>query len=158
MEMPVIKGVAKKYQQYVDELDNWLDFEDFMLECVKNSKIKVPSLDTIPYFSTELINCSTAINFPKPIEDYYNEIRDYKIFMRSNDFVTSDKDVELLKNAGATTYTYEPTKDIDLDYVENTFKKTLFILGNNYSDFREHPNYVADIARLEEFYEVHSTK
>jgi hypothetical protein len=158
MEMPTIKGVAKKYQQYVDGLDNWLDFEDFILECAKNSKVKVPSLDTLPYFSSDLINCSTAANFPKPIEDYYNEIKDYKIFMRSNDFVSSDKYIDILKNAGTTTYTYEPTRDVDLDYVETTFKKTLFILSSNYSDFREHIDYVTDIAKLEEFYEVHSTK
>lgn len=155
--MPEIKGVAKKYQPIADKLDNWVDFEDFIVERLKETKIKVPLDIDLPSFSTERISTNKLHLYPQEIQDYYSEIRDYKKFNQTNDYVSHSDQIEILKTLGATFYSYTPTREVDLDIVENVYPATLKLLEMPYFNVADAPEFISRIAKLEEYYGLRTT-
>jgi hypothetical protein len=155
--IPKIKGVAKKYQHVVNDLDNWIDFETYIEEKVKNTTIRVPSPVVLPRVSAKYINSETCKDFPVAVQDYYTEIRDYREFMNSDQFVRDYTLVELFKTFGGSTINYQPTKDVDMEYLETVYGKTMLLIHEPYSLEQLPDTFLLDIAKLEENYAIHKT-
>ena len=155
--MPDIKGVPKKYQSIANGLDNWVDLEQFILDRVKETKFKIPLKVRLPDFSRERISYDHLHLYPKVIQDYYCEIQDYKTFNTTKDFISDTSLVELLKNMGASFYSYTPSREVDLDVIENSFSNTIQLLTTGYLMIDCPQYFVAGIAKLEEENALRST-
>jgi hypothetical protein len=156
--MPQVKGVAKKYQDFVEQLDNWLDYETYIKDKMKETTFKVPFETRVPNLTSRVINKDTYTLYPKAIQEYYLEIRDYHAFNADSSFLYTEASRSLARQMGANFITYEPQRDVDLEYLELTFTKSLpMITGTSGSYFDPSPDLVAHIAELEEFYAVHSS-
>lgn len=156
--MPEIKGVAKKYQDFVDQLDNWVDYETYIKQKMSETTFKVPYKTKIPNLTARIINKDTYSLYPKAIQEYYLEIRDYHAFNRDPSFLAMEYERAIAKKLGSSFTSYEPQRDVDMAYLEETFTKSLpLITGSSGGYFDPSPELVAHIAQLEEFYALHSS-
>lgn len=155
--MPEIFGVPKKYQAIADNLDNWVDLEQFILDRTKETKFKIPLDVKLPIFDRERIALSSLPLYPRKLQDYYLEIEDYKTFNTTNNFVNDPLKIELLKNMGALFCSYAPSREVDLDVIENTFPKTLRLLALPYFKVDCPQYFISDLAKLEEEHALRST-
>lgn len=155
--MPSIKGVAKKYQAVVEDLDNWVDFEQYIEEQMSQTIFKIPSTTKIPHPNRTLINDNTMYRYPKALRDYYTELRDYHEYTRDKAYIEYAHHISMAKQMGASFESYEPTKEVDLDYLESAFPKSYPMLTTrSYYDMTV--DLLVHIAKLEEFYAIHSSK
>lgn len=156
--MPKIKGVAKKYQEYVESLDNWMDYETYIKSKVKEVAFKLPAEDGTfsLYFSG--IDGSNKTHYPSDIAEYYEECKNYKIFTNSKEFLSFCTDVDLVKSLKGNFISYQPIKDIDLRALKLKYPKTLPLITRTSYYGSLDPKLLAYIANLEEFYAIHSPK
>lgn len=156
--MPPIKGVAKKYKGFVEQLDNWLDFETYIEEKMKTAVFKEPNSSPVPKFSSRIFNNENYTSYPESLQYYYLEVREYHKFTRDAAYISYADDREIAKNFGATFVSYEPQYDVDMEVLESMFPKTLPLINGTGSRYWEpEPDLVVHLAKLEEFYAVHSS-
>lgn len=159
--MPPIRGVAKKYQECVDNLDNWVDFEDYIKDRIKSSVfVKAPQVEN-PYmqkFHNELITASNCHKYPKDIQDYYNEVCSYNTFHSGPSYLYSEPYADLLEQFGASFIEYTPTKQINMDTLLAKYPKTMELIRKAYYDsYNLNEDLSIYLAKLEEHYALHST-
>ena len=99
--MPEVKGVAKKYQDFVEQLDNWVDYETFIKQKMKESTFKVPYETPVPIVYRNVINSEIYTNYPKPLQEYYLELCDYHKFNSCKSFLGTEHLRELAKKFNA---------------------------------------------------------
>ncbi len=158
--MPEIRGVPKKYLTVAEQLDNWLDFEDFIVEVAKNTEIRVPLEVDLPYMDHRAIDDNLVYLYPRKFQDYYLELHRYKTF-NSHPSATEDTHlISLLEILETPTYTYTPEVEVDLLEIQTTYPKTLAMLGMNtyYTNFTDPAKFISEIAALEESYALRSTR
>lgn len=150
--LPEIKGVPKKYQSYVNELENWVDFEEYIEEKMKETTFKVPFETPVQRISNCVINLNNLHQYPSDIQDYYTELREYAKFRRDSILEVQKSIVEKFS---ANTEEYVPTKTIDMEELENKYPQALPRLSGGYN---VEEDLVVRLAQLEEFYALHSSK
>ena len=158
-DMPPVRGVAKKYQGAIKDLDNWLDFETYVKEKMKETTFRQPVTGPVPRFNSNVIEKHTIIGFPKKIREYFNEVQNYYEFCSADNFLKWESQVDLAKSFGATVEDYEPSADIDMDELNRIYPKTIPMLDASYG--HRHGlsgELVRYIAKLEDFYAVHQTQ
>lgn len=156
--MPEVKGVAKKYQDFVEQLDNWIDYETYIKEKMAQTTFKVPFDTPVPRVPTHLINMDNYQTYPYALQEYYFELRDYHAFNADNSFIPYETTRELAKKLGANFISYQPQREVDLDYLETTFKESFKLLSNAQGSYYDpKPQLLAYLAKLEEFYALHSS-
>jgi hypothetical protein len=158
IHMPVIKGVAKKYQSFADSLDNWVDFETYIEEKMKESTFKVPLDVVVPRFNFRVIDNNSAKNYPEDIQEYYKEVNSYHNFNTGTDYVGEPIDTRLVKLFGSSTVSYVPSVEIDMDHLSTTYPTALPMLNSGSGHYGMPDNIVSRIAALEKHYAVHSIK
>lgn len=156
--MPEIRGVAKKYQDYIKDKENWVDFETYIKDKIKESTFRIPVKADIPRISTSLMSTTTRHLYPKMIRDFYDEISDYRRYNTHPSFLNYQHDKTLLEQLGASFTSYEPVRDIDLEKLERIFPKTYAMLTEQVHYYDLKPELVAYIAELEEFHAIHSSE
>jgi hypothetical protein len=156
--MPRIRGVAKKYQAIADDLPNWVDFEDYILEKVKKTTFKSTSNIVAPNFREDIISYATVNLYPLVIQNYFFEIKDYRKFTKADDCIYETPTKNLLTSMGASFYEYTPTLDVDLDVLENDFPNTLEFFKQHYTYLIEPAKIISNIAKLEEYYALRPTQ
>lgn len=157
--MPKIRGVAKKYQSYADDWDNWVDFETFIKDRVKNTVFRTQANITPIHLSHHFISPTTVSRYPKDIQDLYREIKEHQAYNNHKSFIYSSHLYDILKEMGASFESYSPENPLDIDRIEQTFPETLHLLREKswgYSGLGA--DFVPKLAKLEEFYALHSTK
>lgn len=152
VSLPEIKGVPKKYQSYVNELDNWIDFEEYIEEKMKETTFKVPFETPVQRISHSVINLTNLHEYPSDIQDYYNELKDYSKFRMDS---ISSIQKTIVETFSAKTEEYVPTKVIDMEELENKYPQALPRLSGGYN---VEEDLVVRLAQLEEFYALHSSK
>lgn len=159
-EVPRIKGVAKKYQSFVDDLDNWIDFEEYIEKTMKDFTFKVPLPVEIPNPIYPIITLSNYTEFPKLIQEYFIELRNYRQFNSDDNFVACPIDLRLIEMFSANTISYTPEKEIDMEELETMFPTSLpYIANTEYVDTTGiKPELIVELARLEEYYALHKTR
>jgi len=156
-DMPEIKGVAKKYKAFVDQLDNWLDFESFIEEKMKTAIFREPTGGNIPVFTSTIFNKENYKTYPLALQRYFEEVEAYHFFNKDRSYVGCEISREVAKKLGASFVSYEPQYDVDMEQLEQVFPYTLPLLSNKRSEYYQpHPELVSHLAKLEEFYAVHS--
>lgn len=157
-DIPLIKGVAKKYQDVVDDLDNWVDFESYIKDKVTSMSFQIPFDQDVPIPNQKIINSNVLELYPKELQDYYQELTDYHNF-RANDKTLQPVEKDVMETIGASFETYQPTKEVDLEYLEVTYPESYPLLTTHtwgYCDTLK-PELVARLAHLEKFYAIHSS-
>lgn len=157
--MPNVMGVSKKYQSIVDDLDNWIDFETYIKEKAKDFEFRIPSTTRVPRLLDRLINQDSVVKYPKDIQDYFTEVSNYHEFNEASNYVSNFDDIKMIKaKFGATTTTFVPSKDIDMDSLLSIYPQTVPLLSNQHIDSRHVSNQlVTHIAMLEEIHAIHRT-
>jgi hypothetical protein len=156
-DMPKIKGVAKKYKGFVEQLDNWLDFESFIEEKMKTAIFREPASTPVPVFTATVFNKENYKTYPLPLQDYFKEVEGYYNFSKDKSYVACEISRQIAKKLGASFVSYEPQYDIDMEQLEKVFPQTLPLLSNRRSDYYQpNPELVSHLAKLEEFYAIHS--
>lgn len=156
--MPPIKGVAKKYKGFVEQLDNWLDFESYIEEKMKTMVFKKPYDTGVPTFSSRIFNKDNYTNYPKALQYYFMEVRDYHYFNNDTTFIGYERDREIAEKFGASFISYEPQYNVDMEELETMFPKTLPLINGTASRYWEpESDLVVHLAKLEEFYAIHSS-
>lgn len=151
--MPEVKGVAKKYQSYVDTLDNWVDYETFIKEKMEQTVFKKPTEDYAPRrIRPRLMNEETYTLYPKRLQEFYEESKNYHCFTKSSDYLSSDLHIQLAASLGAQFVTYESSINIDLDELNEIYPKSMPVLQGLSSYYDLTSELVSYIANLEEFY------
>ena len=151
--MPEVKGVAKKYQSYVDTLDNWVDYETFIKEKMEQAVFKKPTEGYTPRrIHPRLMNQETYKLYPKRLQELYEESKNYHCFTNSNEYLSSDSHIQLVASLGAQFVTYQSTINIDLDELSEVYPKSLPMLQGLVNYFDVTAELVSYIANLEEFY------
>lgn len=157
--MPPIRGVAKKYQEYVNDLDNWVDFEDYIKDRIKSTvfikppEVSNPDMDKI---YNDLITYSNYLNYPKDIQEYYKEVNDYNDFYSGPSYIYSEPYANLLEKFGASFKEYTTTRQINMDMLKAKYPKTMDLLKKSYSDTHNIGEDLAVyLAQLEEHYALH---
>jgi hypothetical protein len=155
---PVVKGVSKKYQAYVEDLDNWTDFCTYIEDTMKNSTFKVPSEDINPSL-LGLIGPTNYMNYPTDIQEYYKECRNRVLFSAEKDYIYTAQCLNSIERFGATTVSYGWNKDITADALQKKYSHSWPILTGTTGNYtRMQPDIVERLATLEEFYEIHSSE
>jgi hypothetical protein len=157
-DMPEIRGVAKKYQDYADSLDNWHDFESYIKTKMAEATFKVPVEVAPPTISHRAINESTKHLYPQLIQDFYNELSLYKEFISNSDYVEYENEKTLVARMGASFVTYEPSKEIDMEVLETMYPKSMEMMKNRGYYYDINAELVSYVANLEDFYAVHSSQ
>jgi hypothetical protein len=156
---PVVKGVSKKYQAYVEDLDNWTDFCTYIEDTMKNSTFKVPSEDINPSLSGMMIGPTNYMNYPTDIQEYYKECRNRTLFNTEKGYIYPAQCLNSIERFGATTVSYEWNKDITPDTLQKKYSHSWPILTGTTANYtRLQPDIVERLATLEEFYEIHSSE
>lgn len=156
-DVPELKGVAKKYQPIADELDNWIDFETYIRNTVKTTTFHVEVEHSVPVLRHNIINRDNFNAFPKKLEDFAYEIYRYQDY-KMQDTYTRRYLKPLLEKFNAFIEEYEPERDIDLDELENMFPQSYKLIINNGEYHTNSHKLVLYVAKLEEFYAIHSTE
>lgn len=155
-----LRGVQKKYQSFIEELDNWIDVEEYIAKEIPAKTFKIPTLDEVPRLNRRIINNENLYGFPQVIQDYSTEVKNYKLFIADDNCIRDDSVVELLKSFDASFEEYQPEKEVDLDYLDSVYPNTMELIHKPSAYYSEEVSseLVQSIAKLEEFYDLHSTK
>ena len=158
--VPSIRGVAKKYQEYAESLPNWVSFEDYILEEFEGLELKTgPS--TSPYkVMYEYRTSNIAALFPADLQAYIEEELCYSKFIHDKTFISSTNR-HILEKFGAKIIEYAPSRTIDVTALSKRYKFTMPFLTGIGSVYRNPFNSSTELARLakmEELYDLHSTK
>lgn len=160
IEMPPVKGVAKKYQEYIAEQTNWLDAETYIKEKIKESTFR----DTTSAFSglqvSRYLSASNIKKYPKQIQQIFTEITNYKTFIHSNIIIPNHYVFTLIKKLGATIELFAPTVDVNLEEAEKTFKISYqWLFGGQYHGYGTiNEETLCHLAKVEEFYAIHPSE
>jgi hypothetical protein len=157
--MPVVYGVAKKYQSYVDNLANWIDFETYIEEKIKNTIFYIGT-DHANYVNQSYIDKVSAEKYPDTVQRHYENIQGYHTHTGHNNYISPEVE-ELVKGMGATFKTYEPPHPSEETAMLNSYtltNKLLFEWTRHYSSQDINPEQAQYIAGLEEYYAVHTNK
>jgi hypothetical protein len=155
-----LRGVQKKYQSFIEGLDNWIDIEEYLAKELPTKTFRAPSLETIPQINWKLVGSNDASGFPEAIKNYCSEVKNYRHFIIDNTCIRDDELMKNLEAFNAKFEYYEPEVDVDLDYLDKTYPKTMVLIHKPFTYGIEDisPELVKGVAELEEFYDLHSTK
>jgi hypothetical protein len=157
--MPRIVGVAKKYQGYVDNLDNWVDIETYISRVAAQTTFREPISDDIPRMDSKVIDCNNYNLYPVDLQEFYLELTAYYEFNESDNYLDYEFERKLMSELGATFETFEPTRDIDIGQLEEVYKIVLPFMTGKWNDYCDVSlENVIRIAQLEEFHAVHTPK
>ncbi len=155
-ETPPVRGVAKKYQSVVDDLDNWVDFQTYIEDKMKEQTFKV-DMDSEPRtFQYSL--ASEMWRFPQDIKDYNDELDNYKKFKQCKSYICDPEVQDIVKRFGSEVETYEWDEDqSEIDLSAKYPKAWRYLIGLEYT-WKTDPEFIAYITKLEEYYAIHSSK
>lgn len=157
-DLPPVKGVAKKYQGFVDDLDNWVDFQSYIEETMAAQTFKVHS-DVLPIvFRHNLIHLDNVDRYPQDIQEYYGQVLEYTKYVRSPNFLINDESKDLAEQFGATLESYEWPEDHDPASLKEKYKTTLPLLDGRQYQYGLDSGFVVRVANLEDFYATHSSE
>jgi hypothetical protein len=156
--MPAIRGIAKKYQGFADSLEDWVDFETYIEETMKEATFKVPLGVSVPKFNNRIINRETLYQYPKDIQDYYTEVNNYHRYNAGDSYTDVPIHLSVIKSFGASTTSYEPTIEIDMQYLTESYPTSLEMLNSGSGHYGMPDGIVTRIATLENYHAVHSAK
>lgn len=155
-DMPVIKGVPKKYLKLAQSEDNWHDFATYIKEQTKAATFKQSSLTGVIHFTSSIIDAASVRSYPKAIQEYFLNDAGYRQFRAADNFVECDNTVMELKGMGATFERYQPIHDVDEEELKAMFPKTLPLLTRHFYGGQLDSKEIAHFAKMEEFYAIHS--
>lgn len=155
-DMPVVWGVAKKYQAYTDKLENWVDFETYIEEKVKKTVFFTDS-DHPSWANPHLISTSSLEGYPKAIQRHYENVVGYAAHIKKSNYVQANIQV-LLKEMGVTLLPYEPPNPSEAATMDNDYPLSSALLFDSYRSYDMNSSRAQYIAKLEEFHAVHSNK
>lgn len=154
-DMPKVMGVPKKYQNYVNDLDNWYDFETYIKERIQQYSFRRPADYHVPTTVSRIINEDNYDKFPEVIQLFYKELKGYREYMSGQYYVDSPYTANAFKRLGAEFVPYEPQYDVDMEVLDTYYANTQKIITTYLtSDVA----LAINVAKLERFHELHSTK
>lgn len=156
--MPLVRGVAKKYQDFVGQLDNWVDYETYIKDKMKEVTFIVPLKGEIPVLSSSYINDGVYKDYPQDLQDLYLELKQYNKFNSAANYLHFPYQIELAEKMNANFESYVPTKSIDLECLEAKYPKTMEMITGRGYHYGIEADFVVHLAKLEEFYAVHSSE
>jgi hypothetical protein len=161
---PRIMGVAKKYQETANSLDNWIDFETYIKDKCKGMVLNTGTTESPcpiqDHLKVPLCSEATMYNFPKDLQEYLKEHIRHQRFIKGKDFVQGSLK-EVLKNLGTLFVEYKNSASIDIPKLKSKYPHSIpMITGEpyRYGLHMVEKRFILDIAKLEEFYELHSDK
>ena len=152
-DTPPIKGVPKKYQPAVNRLSNWIDFETYILERIKQVVVKVLADAPVP---KPFIRVSEKILLPTDLAELNNELGAYRHYMSQKDVVTNEEILKQLTLLGASFQKYDLSNMPDTEILKKKYKVSLpILLGEVYP---LPTPFLGQLIELEEYYAVHSAQ
>lgn len=158
--VPKIFGVPKKYQKYVEELDNWLDLEEYMKDLTKTVSFYSETDLILPVKRLTSNNLKDPNLFPTDIKNFLLTNREYNKFIdTSKEFLNKYEDIEGYKKLGVTVIPYNPWSQDELDALSNKYPNTLELITDGSSWYNAIPDSVSSaIAKLEhDYFEIRKT-
>lgn len=162
--MPELVGVAKKYQHYIEDLENWTDIETYMKEEIKNYTFKTPKSDLSEVRTSIQISTDTVSMYPLRLQHLFKEVTRYKDFCKTTNLVTSERTLGMLKKLGASIEVFDIDPNLNLPLLQKIFKISYeYLFGDCYFYgcsggtevlLRNLPH----LAKAEEFYALHSSE
>lgn len=157
-DIPEVKGVPKKYQDIVNKLDNWINFEDFIKNKLKTITFNIATKNR-PMYNGALIDAKIINDSPKFIRDLYAEKQNYDNYIKSYNFLGSDILPFFLKFE-ITTQDYTPLYNIDYKQAQKIYPRYFSMVipssSSAYNNYFVDPEFGNYLAKLEEFYALHS--
>lgn len=145
--MPEVRGVPKKYQQYVDTRDNWIDYETSIKEKIKEFTFVSPMEGEFKYLS-RYTDKTARFLFPKPIQEAFEEFIAYEKAMGGDNFVFEDV-ADIVSSFGGNVEPYKPQCADFYTKLEETYPITLKFLTGDAIIYGQGSSFVADIADME---------
>jgi hypothetical protein len=155
--MPPVRGVPKKYQEYVENLDNWVDYETFIKDKVKSHTFKASVDVRFPFIPREVLNHNNILLYPQKVQNFYRSYEKFSEYTKDKKYI-ADPDVELFLKALGGTFESLP---MDVQKITDAFKKdfplTSKLLFNLRYKYNDDLNFCIDLAKLEDYHATHST-
>jgi len=156
-DQPSIKGVAKKYQDFVADLDNWVDFEDYIQTEIQQLHFHHDSSTvSISGRMSRNLDNNTIKNYPEMIQQYYKNVQEYNKFCADNTYVRDEGVKNLLLKFKATGIPFTPLYNITRTDLKKRFplavKQLLGEIYNAQFDAAE----LLHLTKVEDFYAIHS--
>ena len=148
-------GVPKKYQNYVNDLDNWYDFEAYIKERIQQYSFRRPADYHVPTTVSRIINEDNYDKFPEVIQLFYKELKGYREYMSGQYYVDSPYTANAFKRLGAEFVPYEPQYDVDMEVLDTYYSNTQKLITTYTTD---DVALAINVAKLERFHELHSTE
>lgn len=159
-DLPKIKAVAKKYQHVVDELDNWIDMETYIIDRMKDTTFYTAFEEKPTSIRHTAISLTNVGQYPKEISDYFYEMRGYKEFTNDSKCIEDFTSLEIIKKFEAKTTNYTPEYDVDMEYLEKVYPNTMRLINysglSNYETANLPFTDILAITKLEEAYALHT--
>lgn len=156
--LPTLVGVAKKYQPYIEDKDNWVDFETYIKDRMAKAVFRKPAIEDVNALARRVITDDSVHKYPLSIQEFYHEIRSYQQFKQEKSCLKRQEDRETAEKFGAAFTDYEPEYNVDMEELENTYPLTLKMLTGTFFSYDITPDLCSHIAKLEEHYALHSSK
>lgn len=159
-EVPPIRGVAKKYQEYADSLSNWVDFETYIKTHMKKAVFTGANL-TIPHaIRRSWSTLGNLVNYPTSLQQYLNNIQDYEKHRKKCSYLGLSALEDLATRMGAVVKEYVPPYTaITTEKVEKRYPLTCkYIMNPRYYYVNDCPEDIQQLAKLEESYAICSAE
>ena len=154
-KLPKIYGVAKKYQSHVDNLPNWIDFEEFMKAEIKTCKFYTyPETDIISRRTLHSISHLINSSVPEDIQTLATCMNDFLVNTRtsSSKVLLNETTIGKLNDLGVELVPYKLGYDSLVADVKGKYPITIQTLEGR-SLFRGSiPKSVTDLIHLEHNY------
>lgn len=158
--VPPIRGVAKKYREYVDSLSNWVDFETYIKTNMKKAVFTkanpaIPQSIGRPWNKLGFVS-----DYPSVLQQYLTNIQQYEDRRKCADYIAQDSLADLATKMGATVNEYVPPyPTITAEDVEKRYPLTYkYITECRYHYVAETSQHIQQLAKLEEFYAIRTTE
>lgn len=153
VHMPKVRGVPMKYQEYANTLTNWVDYETFIKDKIKQIVFK-KSLENNMLAVATMLNDTTIQYFPDDLKDYYKEAEERKAFRADNKCIKDEPYKNLIEKIGGTFEEYTEKYTLDMDGLASKYKLTFPLFQGTIRAYSLENSFIYDLAQLEHNYAI----
>lgn len=156
--MPPVMAVPEKYQNHVNTLSNWIDYETFIKDMLKATSFNEQLSEPIEFMSQSVISLANVSQFPRTIQEFFLENKNKHEFARSKYYIQDEELYKLVTKLSKPVTQYIPLFTVTLSDIKDVYKITWPILKQAIRVTAPNIDYIYTIAKLEDFYAIHSSE